>query len=401
MFEDNTMFAHIVSDLGIQISKVSVPFIKNKDFPDLHLRSNLFGADKPFTEDADFDNEQNTKMTIYLISDDFKCNYILGKQQNDSSSWVIGPFLFGSVDPLEIRRLFEKKGLKTIDFSYLSSYYHGLPVIRDENIMNIIIHAHCVSRFGKESFNIVAIKLRTRDLIETTTSERQSSGYQMERHSIIYARQDLFMLAISEGNYSQAISALRKLEIHDPEQRTANTLRDMKNYSIILNTICRIAAQKGGVSPYDIHKYSGEIARNIENSPNVKELRRQRDRMIENYCSLVKKAAVTNYSYSIRQVTDFIDSHYSEEITLSSTAAIFNMSPANLSSRFHKETGMTFSEYLLDKRIRHAKILIEKTEMTMSMIAEDCGIQDNNYFSRIFKKKEGMTPLEYRNKNRK
>ena len=39
--------------------------------------------------------------------------------------------------------------------------------------------------------------------------------------------------------------------------------------------------------------------------------------------------------------------------------------------------------------------------MTIGMISEDCGIQDNNYFSRIFKKYEGLTPQEYRCKNRK
>lgn len=126
-----------------------------------------------------------------------------------------------------------------------------------------------------------------------------------------------------------------------------------------------------------------------------------RGEMVRDYCDLVIKARNSVYSTTISQVVDFVDSHFEDELTLELVSETFNMSQSFLSSRFHRETGMTFSEYLARKRLEHAKLLLKSTEMTIGMIAEDCGIHDNNYFSRIFKKYEGLTPQEYRRKNRK
>lgn len=401
MATGKTLFSSIISDVGIMTSTISLPVQKNRDFPDLHLRSNLFGSDSPFRDDFSYEEPNDGKQHILLIGDDFKCNYILGKWSEDNSYKTVGPFLYGFVDPVEIRKNLMKKGMKNADLSYLSSYYHDLPVIRDENLMHTIIHAHCVSRFGSGGFELIRLKLSLNTIPENTESQKQYSGYQMERRSEIYAREELLMQAISEGNYSQAVNSIQRLRLHDPESRSLSTLRDMKNYSVIFSTICRLAAYRGGAHAHDIDRYSSEIARKIENSPSTDELMGIRANMIRDYCTLVLKARTSPYSTSITQVTDYINSHFNEELSLSTASELFNMSQSYLSSRFHRETGMTFSEYLTEKRIEHAKPLLKNTEMTISMIAEDCGIEDNNYFSRIFKKKEGMTPLEYRIKHRK
>ena len=64
--------------------------------------------------------------------------------------------------------------------------------------------------------------------------------------------------------------------------------------------------------------------------------------------------------------------------------------------RFKKETGKTVSEYIRDKRIEHAKYLLNTTHLQIQTIALHCGIMDVQYFSKIFKKQLGKTPKEYR-----
>ncbi len=396
-----TLFSSIVENIGIMTSRISFPVLTNRDFPDLYLRSNLFGEDSTFSEDLVVEDFRDGRKRIYLISDDFKCNYILGRWSEGNTYRMVGPYLYGSVDPVEIRRSLIKKGMKDVDLVYLSSYYHDLPVIRDENLMLVIIQAYCVERFGSDGFEFVRLKLHLDDISDKVQAKKSYSGYQMERRSEMYAREDLLMQAISEGNYNKAASSMQKLRGYDPEYRSLSTLRDMKNYSVILATICRLAAHKGGAHAHDIDRYSSNVARLIENCPSTEELKNLRDMMIGGYCELVNKARDSGYSISINQVTDYINSHYEEDLTLSSAAERFNMSQSYLSSRFHRETGMTFSEYITEKRLEHAKTLLKGTEMTIGMIAEDCGISDNNYFSRVFRRKEGMTPLEYRQRNRK
>lgn len=399
MENNYNLLTNIISDLGINTTEIRLPILTNKDFPDHNLRSTLFGEDAPFREDLAF-SEKDGKRLILMITDDFKCNYILGRWDKDNSYRILGPFLYGRTDPLLIRKRLTEKGIRT-DISYLQSYYHNLPVIRDENLLHAVIQAYCISRFGAEGFELISTALSLNTVKEYTASGKEYSGYQIDLCQETHAREKLLMNAISEGNYSQSIFYINRLSIHNPENRALNTLRDMKNYLIVLNTICRLAARNGGAHIHEIDRFSNDTVRRIENSPSIEVLKEIRTQLIKAYCDMVANARSTSYSPSVSQITDYISSHYAEEISLSEAARLFNMSHSYLSSRFHKETGMTFSDFVLKKKLDHAKVLLKNTQIPVSMIAEDCGIQDNNYFSRIFKKKEGMTPLEYRNKNRK
>jgi len=63
---------------------------------------------------------------------------------------------------------------------------------------------------------------------------------------------------------------------------------------------------------------------------------------------------------------------------------------------FKQEVGETLTEYVNGKRIKRAMQLLETTKMQVQTIAQNCGILDVHYFSKIFKKTTGMTPKEYR-----
>ena len=73
-----------------------------------------------------------------------------------------------------------------------------------------------------------------------------------------------------------------------------------------------------------------------------------------------------------------------------------NISPSYLSALFKQEVGKTLTEYVNSKRIERAMQLLETTRLQVQTIAQNCGILDVHYFSKIFKKTTGMTPKEYR-----
>jgi len=73
-----------------------------------------------------------------------------------------------------------------------------------------------------------------------------------------------------------------------------------------------------------------------------------------------------------------------------------NMSTATLRRLFKKHTGKTPSEFLLELRMAVAAKKIVETDERISDIAYRVGIQDPNYFTRIFKKNFGVTPYTYR-----
>jgi two-component system response regulator YesN len=86
-------------------------------------------------------------------------------------------------------------------------------------------------------------------------------------------------------------------------------------------------------------------------------------------------------------------------ISLISTAKFVGMSPAHFSTIFAQTTGTSFINYLTAMRVSRAKELLTRSDMKLSAIAMDIGYNEPNYFSHVFKKVEGITPKEYRNKN--
>jgi AraC-like DNA-binding protein len=67
------------------------------------------------------------------------------------------------------------------------------------------------------------------------------------------------------------------------------------------------------------------------------------------------------------------------------------------SKYFHKRVGISFQDYVIEKRIELAKELLQRNqEMKISSVAFRCGYNDVSYFSRIFKKRTGKTPQQYK-----
>ncbi len=95
-------------------------------------------------------------------------------------------------------------------------------------------------------------------------------------------------------------------------------------------------------------------------------------------------------------IKDYIDHHYMEKLTLEGLAEIFYISKHYLARRFKEQCGMTVTNYIQQVRITQAKYLLRFSADSIEQIAEQCGIADANYFSRIFKKVESISPMEYR-----
>ncbi|MDO4489822.1 MAG: response regulator [Lachnospiraceae bacterium] len=107
------------------------------------------------------------------------------------------------------------------------------------------------------------------------------------------------------------------------------------------------------------------------------------------------------YSEHVSGVIRFIRENYRNNITLNAAAEEVHLTPTYLSYIFHKETGATFSEYLQNCRLDHAKELLAETGEKIREIGETVGYHDYRHFCKTFKKAEGITPQEYRKRKRR
>ncbi|WP_413813418.1 AraC family transcriptional regulator [Lactiplantibacillus plantarum] len=98
-------------------------------------------------------------------------------------------------------------------------------------------------------------------------------------------------------------------------------------------------------------------------------------------------------------VKDYIETHYSEKgLSLSQVASALFVNEGYLSRQLKQTYGRTFSEYLIEYRIQKAQELLRNLTLqyTVTAIANKVGYEDPHYFSRLFRKKTGFSPVQFR-----
>lgn len=98
----------------------------------------------------------------------------------------------------------------------------------------------------------------------------------------------------------------------------------------------------------------------------------------------------------ISEVTGYINTHYSEDITLESLSSLFYISPCYFSRTFKKVCGLSFTEYLNNVRIKEAQKLLLTKGTTVKEVTEKTGFKSNAHFDRVFKAIVGASPLQYK-----
>lgn len=108
------------------------------------------------------------------------------------------------------------------------------------------------------------------------------------------------------------------------------------------------------------------------------------------------KIAVQDDSRRILKVKDYISKNYMDEIRLNTLAEMASMSPSAFSRFFKLHTGRNLSDYIIDIRLGFAARMLVDTIKSVSEIGFECGFNNLSNFNRIFKKKKGCSPSEFR-----
>lgn len=99
---------------------------------------------------------------------------------------------------------------------------------------------------------------------------------------------------------------------------------------------------------------------------------------------------------NLQEIKEYLDGNFNKKITLDTLAERFFLNKFYLTRVFKAQFGVTINEYLTQVRITHAKRQLRFTDERIEAIAADCGLPDPNYFSRVFRKVEGISPKDYR-----
>ena len=210
-----------------------------------------------------------------------------------------------------------------------------------------------------------------------------------------YEAENRLMELVRSGRGEKARQILGTIPRTQLEKRSDAT-RDARNYTIILNTLMRKAAEQSGVAPFYIDRLSTDYALRIEKTVAWDAFLSLWQEMAKGYCDLVRQVSDRAHSSLVRKAIQRIDFDLTADLSLHATARFLNVNPSYLSTLFKRETKQSFTEYVTAKRMDHAAYLLRSTQMRVSAVAQSCGISDDNYFTKLFKGATGLTPIQYR-----
>lgn len=180
-------------------------------------------------------------------------------------------------------------------------------------------------------------------------------------------------------------------------------LADVVNNYLIKFDFCRL---KGHPSDFIYHDEDGHIGQLFQNlhreyqQKNMGYLETMRCYLILLLIDIMRQLQLSDRTETANEmviaISDYVQDHFPERISLSEIAAKYNYSLAHVSHTFKAETGMTFQDYVQSVRIRESCRLLINTPKKVAEIATLVGYTNIKFFNELFKRHMGMSPREFR-----
>jgi YesN/AraC family two-component response regulator len=181
----------------------------------------------------------------------------------------------------------------------------------------------------------------------------------------------------------------------------SETLRQHQNLNIVSAALASRAAVAGGLDYETAMTMSDNYIQKIELVHNLESLTDLFHSMLMAYAQKTADAQINNsVSALAAKVRNYIEQHISSDIKTTAIADKLNMNRSYLSRRFREETGIKLNDFINRLKINEAMRLLSSTGQRLDDIASLLSFSSPSYFSLLFKKQTGKTPLEYRRARR-
>jgi YesN/AraC family two-component response regulator len=309
----------------------------------------------------------------------------------------LGPYFSEPINDEYWNKITESNHLTYTDVQNLKGFLYGIPFI-ENNMPLISIVSNLISYINPNAtpFSIQYHNFNNQKKESYIYTPKEDFDAYSNAVSKRYMIEQKLLQYICDGNLNDSLLEAKKFIGSPFEPRMKNSLRDQKALLISTNTLFRKAIEPNAIHPVHLHEISSKFANRIESTDSVKELNKIYEKMIREYCFLVMNKSTKQYSPAIRQLLHYIEFNLNLSLNLSDMAEKLHLSVPYISSLFKKEVGMPIHKYINSLRIQAAIKLLNTSFISIQDIAAHVGIDDCNYFTKVFKKEVGLTPSEYR-----
>ncbi len=391
-------FFQFFQGLSIPVSRVAWP-IAPGTFPDRDLRRTLLGDRLTWAAGVPaLPNPFAPDLCIYFLLDRYLCNYVILPDPDGSDVIVVGPFLYDAPVRPRMRELARKLQIQPRMQTWFFQYMGTLTIVYNRAVAENYIRASLPQIYGGQADAVRMDYLQEQTampLLDMPTAVGEDYKENFMEMELRYRTEDAMCGYIERGDALRAQKELVQLERAGIPSRSENPLRDARNFLHIFHTLCRRSAYRGQVHPFYIHEMSEQFYQLIVHADSIDEMRKIRSDMLQQYCLLVRQFSTENVRPLIQDVINFILANYTENISLEQIAEEFQVNKSYLAKTFKKETQTTVVDYINRKRVEYACYLIRTQNIPLGDVALSCGFGSLNYFSRMFRRYQNMSPSEY------
>lgn len=211
-----------------------------------------------------------------------------------------------------------------------------------------------------------------------------------------YALECKLLKEIEYGYLDEAIATQERILETERPMLGKDLLRSTRNALIASCTLFTRASIEGGIVPEDAFNLSDVFINQIDLAESVKDLKGFEYDMIKSFIKLVQQTKVYDYAYPVSKIIKYIYVNATSKLSVASVADFCNLSPDYISKIFHNEVGMTMTEFIQEQKVEVAKHFLAFSRMTITEISTLLEFCNPAYFSNVFKKIVGVSPLAYR-----
>lgn len=182
-------------------------------------------------------------------------------------------------------------------------------------------------------------------------------------------------------------------------QLSRDRIRNLRYHIVVTVAMIARFCIEGGLDERESYGLSDVYISRLDETNSEEKLRQIHRELIMDFAGRMKKQnSHKRVSIHIIKVLDYIDSRLHETVLLTDAAAFAGLNRTYLGKLFKKELGVTFSEYVRERKIDAARELLLYSEMTIGQISESLAFASQSHFTEVFRKRTGLTPEKFRNR---
>lgn len=316
---------------------------------------------------------------------------------------IAGPIHMSEPDTYEVDQTVSRYQIPTRETNSLVKAYEAIPVIPPSTAR---FHLKLLTILGKDIMKTSKEVLdrkkafydEQRHISEKIQSLKEEKGEQALQNQTypIYLEKDL-STAIIKGDEQEAKRILNDI-LGFIFYKYRGDQRKITAITMELLVIMSRAAVEGGARYDDVSKVTQEIYQRSSLAEGIEAMCLWLMDGLEKIILFVFPMQSDNQEQIsiLRKAIIYMNQHLEDQLTLEEVAGVVGLSPTYFSRLFSNDMKMTYIEYLTKIRIEESKKFLVDSKESISDIALRLGFSDQSYFSKVFKKVEGMTPGKYR-----